>query len=83
MIREVEKNLNSRISKLEAELRENLSLDPLFAMRERNDRRARSGAVRLKAELRRQQELGVIDDQGRRIRKGWPERKLERGSDVV
>ncbi|MBI2920020.1 MAG: hypothetical protein HYY18_02925 [Planctomycetes bacterium] len=83
LIERVERNLNARIAQLQEELRASAPAGASAALRKRNERRARNGVARLQSDLRAQHARGVIDRQGRRIRKGWPDKELERRADVV
>ncbi|MEK7469895.1 MAG: hypothetical protein AAB074_21210 [Planctomycetota bacterium] len=83
LIERVEKNLSAKIAHLEEKLEAGARGGASARLRERNELRARGGVARLQSDLRTQYEMGIIDRQGRRVRTGWPDKKLERGSDVV
>jgi len=83
LIERVERNLNARIAQLQEELRASAPARASAALRKRNERRMRNGVARLQSDLRAHHALGVIDRQGRRVRTGWPDKKLERRADVV
>ena len=83
LIEKVEKNLSAKIANLEEKLGAGAQGGASARLRERNELRGRGGVARLQSDLRTQYEMGIIDRQGRRIRTGWPDKKLERGADVV
>lgn len=83
LIQKVERTLNERIDRLHNELE---SIEPALAaakLRALNEIQTIGGVSRLRQELKAQQDAGIIDAQGRRIREGLPADMLGGTSDVV
>jgi len=83
LIRNVEKDLGARIDHLRDELRASETALEAARLRELNERQAREGVARLRHDLTRQHQAGIIDANGRRLQQTLPERMSDPSSDVV
>jgi hypothetical protein len=83
LIQTVERKLQAEITDLRDELRASETALAAARLRALNERQAREGVERVRADLKAFLELGVIDQRGRRVRRELPAEMLEEASDVV
>jgi hypothetical protein len=83
LIQAMERRLQAQITDLRDELRASETALAAARLRALNERQAREGVERVRADLKAFLELGVIDQRGRRVRRELPAEMLEEASDVV
>lgn len=83
LIRTVEKNLRAEISGLREELRASETELAAARLRTLNERQIGEGVARLRADLQAFRDLGIVDEQGNRVRREFPTEMAEDTSDVV
>lgn len=83
LIRTVEKKLHAEISELRNELRASETALAAARLRTLNERQAHAGVARLQADLEALRGLGIIDEQGHRLRADLPAEMFESTPDVV
>ena len=83
LIRTVEKKLQAEITDIRDELRSSETALAAARLRRLNERQTHEGVARLRADLVVFRDLGIVDEQGQRVRKEFPAELLEEISDVV
>ena len=83
LIRTVERRLQAEITDLRDELRASETALAAARLRALNERQAREGVERLRADLKASRDLAVVDERGKRVRRELPAEMLEETSDVV
>ena len=83
LIRTVERKLQAEITDLRDELRASETALAAARLRVLNERQARKGVERLRADLKAFRDLGIVDERGKRVHRELPAEMLEEASDVV
>lgn len=83
LIRTVEKSLRAEITGLREELQPSETTLAAARLRTLNERQATEGVARLRADLQAFRDLGIVDEQGNRVRREFPIEMSEDTSDVV